>query len=137
MYSYNQAINPTEGYTRRQQLDSLENPVLFFNQDNLARMTRVFNFGKFGIDYAINNRNTISLNGMLMGGRFLTLDDQNFEVSDRFANQLAYGTRVNDQFAGFTNYNGQILYKKTYPKAGKELTADINYNFTNSANGYL
>jgi len=137
MYSYNQAINPTEGYTRRQQLDSVENPVLFFNQDNLARMTRVFNFGKFGIDYSINNRNTISLNGMLMGGRFLTLDDQNFEVSDRFANQLAYGTRVNDQFAGFTNYNGQILYKKTYPKAGKELTADINYNFTNSANGYL
>lgn len=27
--------------------------------------------------------------------------------------------------------------KKTFPKAGKELTADLNYNHTNSNNGYL
>ncbi|MBA3665483.1 MAG: outer membrane beta-barrel protein [Bacteroidetes bacterium] len=137
MYSYNQAINKTKGYTRRKQLDSLGGASGYFNQDNNTVMTNAFNFGKIGIDYAINNRNTLSLNGMLMGGKFNTLDKQNFHVLDKNNIERFYGDRVNQQMAGFQNYNTQLLYKKTFPKAGKELTADFNYNYTTSHNGYL
>ena len=33
--------------------------------------------------------------------------------------ERVYGLRQNEQFAKFQNDNGQLLYKKTYPKAGK------------------
>jgi outer membrane receptor protein involved in Fe transport len=137
MYSYNQAINNTKGYTRRTQLDSAGLPLAYFNQDNNTRMQNVFNFGKLGIDYSLSNRNTLSLNGMMMGGKFITKDKQEFSIRDKFNEERGYGDRINDQHAGFTNYNGQILYKRTYPKAGKELTADFNYNYNTSGNGYL
>jgi hypothetical protein len=138
MYSYNQGINNNLGFTKRTDLDSGVTTG-HFNQDNNTRMMNIFNFGRFGIDYYINNRNTISLNGMLMGGEFKTTDNQAF-VGDRIFGPsivLYTGGQVNNQKAAFQNYNGQLLYKKTFPKVGKELTVDANYNYTTSKNGYV
>lgn len=136
MYSFNQAINATKGYTRRTQLDS-GNVLGYFNQDANVRTKAMFNFGKLGIDYTINNRNTISLNGMLVAGVFNTSDRQTFDFRNADRAEVLSGNRLNTQTADFQNYNGQVLYKKTYPKAGKELTADVNYNYTEGKNGYL
>ena len=137
MYSYNQAINNTTGYTRRKQLDSAGSVAGYFNQDNDTRMFNLFNFGRLGIDYNINNRNTLSLNGAIVGGRFNTNDAQTYDILNGKALQKLFGDRVNQQHANFQNYTAQILYKKTYPKVGKELTIDANYNYTQSKNGYL
>ncbi|MBK8368386.1 MAG: hypothetical protein IPL10_13460 [Bacteroidetes bacterium] len=136
MYSYNQAINNTEGFTKRTQLDSGVTTG-FFNQDNKTQMKTLFNFGRLGIDYNIDNRNTISLNGMIVAGQFKTNDNQNYEILDSAAIRRLYGDQVNNQKAQFQNYNAQLLYKKTFPKVGKELTIDGNYNYTTSNNGYL
>lgn len=136
MYSYNQAFNNTKGYTKRTQLDSGD-ITGYFNQNNATRMLNMFNFGRLGIDYNIDNRNTISLNGMIVGGQFKTHDGQEYEILDGNKTRFLYGDRVNDQRASFQNYNGQLLYRRTYPKVGKELTVDANYNYTNSNNGYL
>lgn len=137
MYSYNQGINSTKGYTRRTQLDSGVTTG-HFNQENNARMMNVFNFGRLGIDYNIDNRNTISLNGMVMGGEFKTTDNQSYKADYTQPRAIAiFGDQVNNQKAAFQNYNGQLLYKKTFPKVGKELTMDANYNYTTSKNGYL
>jgi hypothetical protein len=137
MYTYNQAINLTKGYTYRQQFDSAGQTTGFFNQNNQTNFRSIFNFAKLGIDYMINNRNTLTLSSMLMGGDFKTIDDQNFEVLDANKNKVFYGDRENLQHGGFQNYNGQILHKKTWPKSGKELTTDVSFNKTYAANNYL
>ncbi len=136
MYSYNQGINNTKGYTRRTQLDSGV-ATGFFNQDNKTQMMNLFNFGRLGVDYNIDNRNTISFNGMIVGGEFKTNDVQNYSAGIYGLNYSSKGDQINDQKAAFQNYNGQLLYKKTFPKIGKELTVDANYNYTTSKNGYL
>lgn len=136
MYSFNQAINNTNGFTKRTQLDSGK-IVGYFNQDNDTRMMTVFNFGRLGVDYNIDNRNTISLNGMIVAGQFKTADNQTYKILDSSATERLFGYQLNNQKAEFQNYNAQLLYKKTYPKVGKELTVDANYNYTNSNNGYL
>ncbi|MBI3519755.1 MAG: outer membrane beta-barrel protein [Bacteroidetes bacterium] len=136
MYSYNQAINNTKGYTKRTQLDS-GIATGFFNQDNKTQMMNLFNFGRLGIDYNIDNRNTISLNGMIVGGQFKTNDVQSYKGGVYALDATSNGYQINDQKAAFQNYNAQVLYKKTFPKVGKELTVDANYNYTNSKNGYL
>lgn len=137
MYSYNQAMNTTKGFTRRTQLDSGATTAIF-DQNNTTRMLTMFNFGRLGIDYSINNRNTISLNGMIVGGKFNTNDEQTYTLDyyDPTTFKLD-GWRKNEQRAAFQNYNAQILYRKTYPTVGKELTMDANYNYTDAANGYL
>lgn len=137
MYSYNQAINKTLGYTYRSQLDSLGNTSGKFNQSNQTNFTNAFNFGRLGVDYSINNRNTISLNGMIMGGKFITHDEQTYDILDKNSVQRLYGGRLNDQNAAFQNYNAQVVYKKTFPTAGKEFTIDGSYNLTDSHNSYL
>jgi hypothetical protein len=138
MYSYNQAINNTEGFTKRTQLDSGVT-IGHYNQNNVTQMATLFNFGRLGIDYNIDNRNTISLNGMIVAGQFNTNDKQNYDGD--FLNLPIpiniSGDQTNKQKAAFQNYNGQLLYKKTFPKIGKELTVDGNYNFTTSKNGYV
>ncbi len=136
MYSYNQAINNTKGYTRRTQLDS-GLATGFFNQDNNTRMMNLFNFGRLGIDYNIDNRNTLSLNGMIVGGQFKTNDVQNYTGGIYNPEINSSGDQINSQKAAFQNYNAQLLYRRTYPKIGKELTVDANYNYTTSNNGYL
>jgi CarboxypepD_reg-like domain/TonB-dependent Receptor Plug Domain len=113
MYSYNQSINPTKGYTNRQQLDGAGNTLAWFNQSNSTWMQNNFNFGKIGVDYSINNRNSISLNGMIMAGQYKTTDNQSFTALDKNETELFNGKRVNNQKAAFQNYNGQLLYKKT------------------------
>ena len=137
MYSYNQAINNTIGYTDRTQLDSIQKTLGYYRQDNVVRQLNAFNFGKIGLDYNINNRNTISINGMLMGGLYSTNDKQDYNILDKNKAQLFYGKRTNDQAAEFQNYNSQLYYKKIFPKVGQEFTGDFNYNYTNSKNGYL
>ncbi len=138
MYSFNQAINNTEGFTKRTQLDSGVTTG-HYNQDNKTQMKTLFNFGRLGIDYNIDNRNTISLNGMIVAGQFNTNDNQNYDGD--FLNLpipiTISGDQTNKQQAAFQNYNGQLLYKKTFPKIGKELTVDGNYNYTTSKNGYV
>lgn len=137
MYSYNQAMNSTTGFTKRTQLDSGITTGIF-SQDNNTRMKTLFNFGRLGIDYSINNRNTISLNGMIVAGKFSTNDEQNYMLDYYEPTAFALdGWRKNEQRAAFQNYNAQILYRKTYPTVGKELTMDANYNYTDAANGYL
>jgi len=137
MYSYNQGINNTKGFTKRTQLDSGD-VTGHFNQDNTTRMLNLFNFGRLGIDYYINNRNTISLNGMVVAGQFKTTDNQAYNADYTTPVSFAiYGDQVNNQKAAFQNYNTQLLYKKTFPKIGKELSFDLNHNYTTSKNGYL
>jgi hypothetical protein len=138
MYSYNQAINNNNGYTNRAQLDtSTGNALGYFNQNNISRMSNLFNFGKLGIDYNINNRNTISISEMIVGGQFKTNDRQAYNGQDENKSIFIEGDRLNEQSAKFTNYNTQLLYKKTFPKVGKELTIDLNHNYTQSNNEYL
>ena len=138
MYSYNQGINNNNGYTNRKQLDTVTgNPLGYFNQNNIARQFNRFNFGKIGIDYNINNRNTITISEMVMAGEFKTYDKQNYSLSDANKIERANGDRINDQAAKFSNYSTQLLYKKTFPKVGKEFTIDLNHNYTVSHNQYL
>lgn len=138
MYSFNQAINNTQGFTKRTQLDS-GITTGHYNQENNTTMFNQFNFGRLGIDYNIDVRNTISFNGMIVGGKFKTNDKQKYDGD--FTNTIPsiniFGDQLNEQVAAFQNYNAQLLYKRTYPKVGKELTIDGNYNYTTSHNGYL
>ncbi len=95
-----------------------------------------FSFGRMGMDYFVNNRNTFTIGGNIVRGQFKTND---FLTS---SNDTTYGlskiaetaTRSSNSIGNFRNYGSTLSYKHVYAKAGKELTADINYNYSKNDN---
>jgi hypothetical protein len=135
MYSVNSGANNNNGYTRRTDLYQ-DTVVDYFNQDNITHQANMFQFGRFSADYSINNRNSLTLAANYVEGNFNSSDVQNYNYSDADKNPLLQGYRINDSKFWFKNYTGQLAYKKTYPKVGKELTIDLNGNFSNSGTNY-
>lgn len=135
MHNYMQAFNNTRGFTKRIQLLNTDT-IGIYNLENATRMFNRFQFGKIGLECLINNRNTISANVMFMGGNYKTRETQDYTLSDVLKNDVLNGNRYNAQEAAFGNTNAQLYYRKTFPKAGHEWTADLNYNQTHSQNGF-
>ncbi|MCC7050181.1 MAG: TonB-dependent receptor [Bacteroidia bacterium] len=127
MYSFNTQSNSVNGFTYRKNLlaDTVNS---IFDQKNITLMDNTFNFGRLGVDYSINNRNTITLAGTIVNGVFDTDDKQNFIISDNKEKPLLSGIRSNKSGFSFVNVSGQILYRYNFPKNGHELTSDLNVN---------
>jgi iron complex outermembrane receptor protein len=126
-YNFNARQNPSKGYTNRTNLSN-EIPTGSYNQNNSNLSGNQMNNGRFGFDYYVNNRNTLTLSQNIMAGNFNTDDNQTFTQRNASDSILSQGTRTTDQLTNFNNYNSQLMWKRTYPKQGKEWTTDISYN---------
>jgi hypothetical protein len=135
MYNYMTGTNYNNGYTNRDNI-SQPLPIKYFDQSNITRMTNTFQFGRIGFDYNLNIRNSITVSAMYMNGAHVSYDRQKYSSLDDSKNELFFGERNNDQKTNWRNCMAQLLYKKTFIKPGKELTADINVNNSGSKGGY-
>ena len=95
-----------------------------------------FSFGRMGMDYFLNNRNTFTIGGNISRGQFKTNDLLNSLNDTTYAAAVAHesATRSSSSIGNFRNYGASLSYKHNYPKAGKELTADVNYNYSKNDN---
>jgi outer membrane receptor protein involved in Fe transport len=131
---YNQRKTIGFGQTDRNNLIPNNNTsTLFLKNDNTT--DGAFAFIRGGVDYFINNRNTLSVTGNASGGNFYTtdisdinIDFQNTAERDSSEKRTTKGENI------FRNIGGQISYKHVYSKPGKEWLADINYNESKSDN---
>jgi outer membrane receptor protein involved in Fe transport len=129
IYNYNTSDNPVNGYTNRTTLLNGQ-PTGYLNSTDATNFKHTMQMGSASLDYALNNRNTLTLSQNLVAGDFITHDVQTFNSLDQNQNLLNYGDRTADTHTQFQNYTTKLLYKKTFPKKGQELTADIDYNKT-------
>ena len=101
----------------------------YFNQYSANERSRNFNSLRFGFDFFMNNRNTITISQDFVEGKFgnQEIQDQEYLNSSKI---LQYtGERTSDGKFGFNRQSTRLNYKHTFPTEGKELTADINYNY--------
>lgn len=133
MYNYNTQQNVSNGFTNRTDRSNGTDYGLY-KQNNVTDMSNTFQFGRLGIDYFVNNRNTLTLSENIVSGKFNTIDKQNFTQEYYVPSLFGYtGNKINNQGSGFRNYTTQLQYKRTYPKQGQEWTADLNHNYTTSS----
>ena len=108
----------------------------YLEQRNKPINSGFFAFGRAGMDYFIDNRNTLSIGGNLVRGQFKTTDLINTyrdtvrpsgTISDR-------GERGSKSTGNFRNYGATLSFKHNFAKANKELTADFNYNYSKNDN---
>ncbi len=132
-YSINGANNPIETYTNITNRNNFV-PTDYFDQVSDNTFNRQFQIGRLSLDYSINNRNTLTLAGTIVRGRFNIKADQDILAYNPLRVNTLTGTFGSEARNRFNNYNGQLLWKKAYPKKGKELTSDLTYGFGGSTN---
>ncbi|MBN8788641.1 MAG: TonB-dependent receptor [Terrimonas sp.] len=125
---FNQSRGKAKGETEREnKLNGITQD--YFNQHSLNQRRRQFTFLNFGVDYFIDNRNTISVTQRFGGGRFGNNEEQQQEYLEGDKTPEYYGLRSSISNSKFNRNSTRVNYKHTFPKQGEELTADLNYNY--------
>jgi outer membrane receptor protein involved in Fe transport len=112
-----------------QRTDNLDNVVAFLSQNDKPTNTGHFAFARAGFDYLMDNRNTFTFSGLIVNGKFNSIDELNIlrdtTEGSLFTQQKGL-TNSNSNFT-FTNKGGTVSFKHNYAKANKNITADLNY----------
>jgi outer membrane receptor protein involved in Fe transport len=125
---YNQ--RKSKGWGETDRLNITDDPLTSTFQSNHNLSTGNFAFSRFGLDYFVNNRNTFTISQNIMGGKFNQNNQNNLiyetdgspDVVSQYRNTLGRNK--------FNNYATSLGYKHLFPQAGRELTADVNYNYS-------
>lgn len=125
---HNESGGKANGQTLRQNKD---NGMItdYFNQYSVNERSRNFNSVIFGTDFFIDNRNSITLSQNFVRGRFGNNEtqDQEYLNSNKILDHSGLRTSIGN--FGFDRKSTKLNYKHSFPKEGKEFTADINYNY--------
>ena len=134
--NFNQRRNLSTGGTDRFNLAG-SSPLTNVFQENDGQSDGFFARARGGFDWFINNRNTFTLAASFNRGQFANDDEVTIRTDTLLGSQVigtSNALRNSDSERNFTNWGGQALYKYLFPKEGKEWTADVNYNASNSDN---
>ncbi len=99
-------------------------------QTDPSTMAGYFGMVRGGFDYFMNNRNTFTVSGNMGIGVFHSTDMMTTRTDSLFpwreGKSLSTRNSVSDRV--FNTLGASLLYKHLFPKEGRELTADVNYN---------
>jgi outer membrane receptor protein involved in Fe transport len=125
MGNYNQRKTISWGESDR--LNLYDNPQTSITQRNNNESQGRFMFFRGGMDFFIDNRNTFSLAGNIMGGKFLPYEI--IDIYQNFGVNGAYNSyRTTDGTNKMRNAGGTASFKHLFAKAGREWTADLTLN---------
>lgn len=130
---FNQRKSIGTGKTTRENYYTV--PQVNQYQVDRSEMEGGFGFGRLGMDYFINNRNTLSISANMARGQFKPFNESNI-LFDSLYNPVtsSYQDRLTNTKGNFRNLGSTLSFKHNYPKAGKEWTADATYNNSKNDN---
>ncbi len=133
--NFNQRKSISTGTTDRTTYGS---PNSILHQDDKSTMQGNFAFARGGFDYFIDNRNTISVSTNFVKGSFKPNTFSSMKTDLMTTPSTSSLTERNsDSKSNFRNNGTMVGYKRNFPKAGQELTADFTYNASNNSSSNL
>lgn len=125
----------SKGWGETDRLNSFDTPSVRILQDNNSVFDGAFAFTRFGLDYFIDNRNTITLAQSIVGGNF-EFDNQNDILVDTLDSSPSIVSQYRNTLGKntFRNYGTTVSFKHIFSKPGKEWTADVNFNKSKNTN---
>lgn len=136
-YSINNSNVPTLAYVNRTSLNTEGVVQNYFSQNSTVTNRNLFQTGRLNVDYAINNRNTLSVAGTFSSGPFDFAVNQDYKFLTAAQQITTYGTRQTLSENDFNRNNIEAQWKKTYATKGKSLITSVNYSWgtkTNASN---
>ncbi|MEJ7738198.1 MAG: TonB-dependent receptor [Chitinophagaceae bacterium] len=129
--NYNQRKSISTGETERLTLFNTPNTILYQTDKNINLGS--FAFGRIGMDYLIDNRNTLTVNANAVRGEFKPESMSDIGV-DTLPGSSSSSKRLSNTNGGFRNFGTALSFKHNFAKAGKEITADVNVNGSRNTN---
>lgn len=125
--NYNHAGGRATGQTLR---ENRQNGIVqnYFNQNSTSERTREFSSVRFGLDFFMDNRNTLTLSQNFVKGVFGGEEYQDQEYLNKNRQLDRKGERFSDNQASFNRSNTQFVFTHKFTKPGQQLTADVTYN---------
>lgn len=127
---YNQRKSIATGTTERTTRTFTDTSLYSFQRDRDIR-DGYFAFGRFGMDYFMDIRNTFTVSASLVRGNFMPEGTANIYIDTLKGGNLvsqAFQRRLTNSDGLFRNKGLQFSYKHLFPQAGHEITADVTYN---------
>jgi outer membrane receptor protein involved in Fe transport len=130
----NRNNNISEGETVRQNL--FGTPLSNLTQHSDGKVNRLFINGRAGVDFLLDNRNTLTVSGNYTQGHFQPNNVIGTTTNYLFPDSTVISryTRTADEDRSFKNIGATVAFKHLFPKQGAEWTADVNYNRVHNKN---
>ncbi|MEP6926809.1 MAG: outer membrane beta-barrel family protein [Ginsengibacter sp.] len=131
---YNQRKSLSTQSTQR--IDHFDGVTATLSQHNKPENLGHFAFARAGFDYFPDNRNTFTISGVIVQGKFSNTDLLHI---NRDSNFISYSSNekglrnTNGNFT-FNNYGSTVSYKHNFAKPNKNIAADLNYNYSKNTN---
>ncbi len=124
----NQRNSRSNGETFQQNLTG--SPLTNSYQVNSGNRNGMFGNVRAGMDWFVDNRNTLTFSGSYTKGKFDPSETLTTTVDSLFTSgtKSSEYKRLSEQDRNFRNIGGSILFKHLFPKDGAEWTADVNFN---------
>lgn len=108
-----------------------ENDIVkdYFDQQYSNERDREFKSIKGGVDYFVDNRNTITLQQGFTQGKFSTIQDQNQKYLDASEVLLRTGKRYSNDAFQFRRNSSQLNFTHKFPGADHQLDAALTVNY--------
>jgi len=130
---FNQRKSIATGTTERQNFYTTPD-VNVYQKDRSVQLGG-FGFARGGFDYFIDNRNTLSLAVNYAKGQFKPSAVSDISFDSLYATKTSsFQQRITNTEGNFRNLGTTLSFKHNFPKAGKELTADVTYNGSRNNN---
>ncbi|HEY0433596.1 MAG TPA: outer membrane beta-barrel protein, partial [Chitinophagaceae bacterium] len=134
--NYGQRRSISYGKTDRSTF--VQSPFTDLHQEDKTVNNGYFAFGRAGFDYFLDNRNTVTLAGVLVHGHFKShVNSDIFIDTLPGINRESYTNRTSINDGQFTNRGGSLSYLHNFPRNGHQLTADVNFNRSANENSSL
>lgn len=104
----------------------------FFRQESNNDRLRSFSNIRFGIDYFMDEFNSVSISKDFNDGRFGNNEQQQQYYYNAAKELTQTGLRTGDESFGYRRNNLQVNYRRTFEKQEKEWTADFTWNGGNN-----
>ena len=132
MYNQRKSIGTGESVRK----EFFNSPSILYTQNSNPLSTGYFTYNRIGFDYFLDNRNTLTLSGNYVKGKFDNSDMLSIKTDTLYTTGIKsiLSERTTGSSAQFENMGTALGFKHLFSKGGMELTADLNYNNSNNFN---
>ena len=127
---YNQRKSISTNITDRNDFGTKPDVI---HQDQTSTNDGYFAFLRGGLDYFVDNRNTISIAANYNKGRFNADQEQRVDSTVSGAYK-SYNLINSNSVSNFKNFGSSLSFKHNFEKNGHNISADVNYNYSTNDN---
>lgn len=126
--NFNQRASKGTGTTERFNFRGLPQTRIF--QESESESKGFFGRVRTGFDLFLTNRSTLTIAGSFNRGQFKPKDWLYTQTDTLFNGFVlsSFNDRHTNTERNMRNYGAQVAFKHLFPKEGRELSADVNYN---------